>query len=179
MESVKISGLKELQINLGKFGSILQREADRKMTQTMSATIARKARDYCPVGETRMVNGKIHEGGTLKKTIKSVRYLSKANKFILYKVGFQKTKKYDPWYAHIVEYGSAPHVIPSRIGKSNVFRVQRPDGSHYFYRGPKTLPGFTGRRFFTRAFEDSYKKAITNGANSLKRSLKKYRKIGN
>lgn len=171
---VEIKGLDKTIQAMTAYGVHAQVKGAAVMSRTVSAAFARSMRKNCPVG-VRGIEGSSKRAdklpGNLRKSIKSVRILKRAQKAIYYRVGFTQGRKhkYDGWYANIVEFGAAPHMIP-KSGKKIRMRI----GDNYFI-GPIQHPGMVGTRFVTRSFEESYGMAIAKGQKAFDRTLKKFR----
>ena len=155
---VEIKGLREINKNLAKLGSNIQKKAAQQMSSATSSSFARTVRKNCPVVT-----------GTLKKSIKSVKRKAD-DKGVFYQVGFTtgRKAKYNGYYSHIVEFGAAEHTIP-RKGESKLMRVGR-----NWFTGPIHHPGATPRRFVTRSFEEGQVRALAAGRRAFERALKKY-----
>lgn len=155
---VEVKGLKEMWQELDKLGSYVQRTAALKMTQSTSSALARAVRNECPV----------HEGG-LKKSIRSLQIAKKDLNGIRYRVGFRFGKGWDGYKGHLVEFGTAPHLIP-RKGKVKPMKI-----GNTVFMGPIEHPGTKPNRFVTRAFENYAGRAIKTGERAFVRTFQKYK----
>jgi len=159
--TVEVKGLSETFRKLDALGSVIQRKAAVDMTRSASGAFARAVRKNCPV-----------RTGTTKKAIRSTRILKRAMHKVYYRVGFTvgRGAKYDGWKARLLEFGTAPHMIP-RKGEPGPMVIGR-----NIFQGPVTHPGHQPLRFVTRSFEETYPKAIATGQRAFFRSLEKYGK---
>jgi hypothetical protein len=172
---VDMKGIGKTMKALEEYGRLAQTKGAINMTRATSNVFKRRTQANCPIG-VRGIEGSSKRAdkapGNLKRSIKSVRILKRAQKAIYYEVGFTQGRKYknDGWYANIVEFGAAPHLIP-RTGLKIRMRI----GDNYFI-GPIHHPGHVATRFVTRSFEESYGVAISRGQKAFDRTLKRFRK---
>lgn len=173
--NVDMRGIDKTMKELTAYGVYAQKKGSVTMTRSAAAEFARAMRANCPVGVRGIEGSKLRADkapGNLKKSIKSVRILRRAQKKIYYRVGFTQGRKYkyDGWYANIVEFGAAPHTIPRKWP----FKIRMRIGDNYFI-GPIQHPGMAATRFVTRSFEEAYNIAIMKGQKAFDKTLKKFK----
>lgn len=154
---VDIKGIKELQEKLNIFGKKAFDKGADLLTREMANPILKAARKNVPV-RTK----------TLKKSIKKIKKHQKYRGLFLYKITCSKGKdaKYDGWYAHIVERGAQPHSVKKGVNRhSQKYQIE------------KKHPGFEGRFWLTKAFDENWRKAIKIGAEKYKTAV--FKKIIN
>lgn len=154
---VDIKGLQDLSRRVDELGKFVKTKCSLEMTKSIGSAFARAVRKNCPVDEE-----------DLKKSIRNARILKNLAGRISYRVGFSTAKGKAGWRAHLVEFGTAPHLIP-KSGRPIPMTI----GGNVFM-GPIQHPGARPSRFVTRSFEETYGKAIMTGQRAFERIYKKF-----
>jgi HK97 gp10 family phage protein len=149
---VQVTGLKELEETLKRLPDDLAVKALAQAVFAGAVVVRDEARRLCPV-----------DTGNLRRSIRIKRKKRHGlrNATVLYQVGPGRSGKKGPdgkyatdgYYGHMVEFGTAPHVIKAgdkkkRLGKKGVF------GRYVKH------PGASARPFLRPAFDNSTDRVI-------------------
>lgn len=149
-KEVNIKGLEQLVKNIKKLPDELKKKVLQSSTRAAASAIAKQARKECPVGggmdsaKTKIKTKKktIHLRDTIRVkkmrgTVGEIRYVVHAGRGLR--------------YAHLVEFGTAPHKIKARSAMT-------PNGVRFFKSA--NHPGARANPFMRRAFAKAQSKAL-------------------
>ena len=161
-----IKGLNQLLKNMADLPDRLKGDAFIAGTRSAAAVIAREARRLVPVGRgqdtantgVKSKKKRIH----LRDTIKVRKSYAKYGK-INYQVHAGKGLR----YAHLVEFGSAPHSIAPRLKKAMILLGRFSSSANH--------PGSKARPFMRPALDNKYRQAIDKFGQATDKAIKKLR----
>lgn len=151
-----IQGIEKLSMKLKTLPNELRVEAEVNMTRRAAMHFARKARKRVPV---RM--------GTLKKSLGVKRISKKGASKIVYVVHHRTGRgaKHDGWYAHLVEFGTTPHIIKATrakaLGRRGQFGIQ------------VEHPGMRAQPYLGKTFDECVDEVIKDSGKQLDKFLEK------
>ena len=164
IKNVKINGLKELESYLKVLPAKLQKNVLRGAMRKGMKEIQKEAKARAPVGPPSGYSAKA--GGYAGALRDSIRISTRAFRFqvrVALKAGGElKGKNVDVFYAHFLEWGTAPHTINSkrgmRIGGKVFFSVEH--------------PGIKPRPFMRPALDMKHTQAVIETARAMANKLR-------
>ena len=123
MAEIHVTGLAELQKFLDELSPKIERNILRGALRAGANVIKATAKANCPIGPPNKENAKLYGGyeGSLQASIR-VGTRAKGGKVTAYvKAGGKNGGKADAYYAHMVEWGTRPHVISAKPGHMLAF----------------------------------------------------------
>ena len=161
--TVKLLGFKELD------------DALQNLDMELAKKIVRKGcREGAKVIQQAAIRNAPEDTGTLKANI-VVRLKKVAGRSVTYNI--ENTKK--AWYAHLVEWGTQKHLIPKRVvrveqgGKVLFFRQSKRGMGKRGFAKQVEHPGTKGKRFMTRAFDESKDAAVEKMRQTMTKDIEK------
>ncbi len=151
MSELHVKGLEQLYKTLNALPDKMAKKVWGSASSAMASTIAKQARKEAPygrgqdAGRTKVKTKKktVHLRDTIK--IKKLRSSRTSINYVVHAgLGIR--------YAHLVEFGSAPHTIRPKTAKAL--------GFEYLVRESAEHPGTRPNRFMTRAFSKTHKEAM-------------------
>lgn len=164
-----ISGGRQLDEFLKTLSSNVEKKIMRTALTAGVRVIAREAKHRAPSGPTSNANETLYGGydGALRDSVRVTSGVSKTG--VVYasvKAGGRTKKGADVFYAHLVEYGTRPHVIRPR-GK------KRLELGGHFVAGSVMHPGATGQPFMRPAADATQAAAVAAVAAKIRERLAK------
>lgn len=166
MLTIEVEGLADLDRALSVLPNLIAERVLKSATLAGAAVVRKEARALCPKNT-----------GALAKSIVARKMRTKAGE-VVYRVGpgrsSRKTKvngkigyKIDGWYAHLVEFGTSPHVIKASKGKVLALRKNSRASKGVAKRWINTFlavhvshPGASPKPFLRPAFDTKVNEVI-------------------
>jgi HK97 gp10 family phage protein len=163
-----IVGGKELDAFLQSLPLKIERNIMRAALSAGARVILREAKDRAPVGPTSSENAKLYGGyeGALRDSIRLSSRVGKDGRITAsVKVGGMTKKGADVYYAHMVEFGTRPHIIKAAKGEALKVGSSFPRVVHH--------PGAAHQPFMRPAFDYASGAAITAVTDKIRSRLTK------
>jgi len=165
-ELIHVKGLSDLQKLLDGLPAKIEQNVLRGALRAGAAVVLDKAKADCPVGVPNSENVRLYGGyeGALRDSIRlSVRAKGGTVTASIKAGGKSKKTKADVFYAHIVEYGAAAHLIkPQKGGWLSFLGIFAKSVQH---------PGIAPKPFLRGALDSRATAAVVAAAEYMKKRL--------
>lgn len=161
-----VKGLDLLQKELNNLPAKMEKNVMRGALRAGANAVRNQAKLNAPVGKPSGEGSRIYKGhaGALRD---SIRVTTKAKGFgvtaSVVAGGKNKKTGADTFYAHMVEYGTAPHIIKAKSGRKLSF-----GGG---FASSISHPGAAPRPFMRPALDSKHKAAVLAVGNYIKKRL--------
>lgn len=164
---IKVRGLSELQKFLDEFPVKVERNIMRGALRAGIKQIKELAYSYAPVGLPNAENVSLYGGyvGALRDSIRISTRGQKSGQPLVRLIAGGKNKKTgaDVYYAHMIEFGTRPHIIKTKKQSLII--------NGYFAGKEVQHPGINPRPFMRPALDSGASVAIVTAAEYIKKRL--------